>query len=134
MAATASRAAGSSTRTPSLGSGTSLPLSLWISSVNGTTTRPAVLWLAHAALGSGALGVTVTVYLLPSSVVMDVLVAAAGGPGGVAGAAFLPAATVVTVAPFVLVGAEVFLLLLQAAPRRATSAASAATERRDRIC
>src|SRR3954453_21494408 len=102
MAATASRAAGSSTRTPSLGSGTSLPLSLWISSVNGTTTRPAVLWLAHAAFGSGALGVTVTVYLLPSSVVMDVLVAAAGGAGvaaGAVGAAVLPVATVVTVAP-----------------------------------
>src|SRR4051812_48479665 len=122
MAATASRAPGSSTRTPSLGSGTSLPLSLWISSVNGTTTRPAALWLAHAALGSGALGVTVTVYLLPSSVVMEVLVAAAGGPGGVAGATLFPVATVVTVTPLGAVWTGSFLLLLQAVPRRATSA------------
>src|SRR4051794_23455822 len=84
MAATSSRAPLSSTRTPSLGSAASLALSFWIASENGITRRPAVVGLAQAALVSGAFGVTVTVYLLPSSVVIEVFVAAAGGPGGVA--------------------------------------------------
>ena len=42
---------------------------------------------AHAALLLGALGVTVTVYLLPSSVVTVCVVAAAGGAGAWAVAA-----------------------------------------------
>ena len=81
------------------------------------------------------MGVTVTVYLLPSSVVIDVLVAAAGGPDGVAGAAVpLPGAAVDAVAPFLAVAVGVFLLLLQAALKTVSSAASTARERIVRKC